>query len=407
MDNTTINFNEEDTLASYNSQTKQFEAELQAPNTGGILKAKITYTDIFGKEYEIEQDIQVLIKEPIKLELNKIFMWIFDYKDFAVKDILEITDYDINIDEETNANTIITVAEKTTAKEKDIVLIKKNNVFIFWGIIDNIENEDGKTSYQYTLKYITNLFDQKIPLANPELIKTTGIEDFIANAINTNFINNADTFINKNYLKVEVKTHTIKQVEVTNVTDGIYNLHTYMSNCTQLYNITYSFRVENKQFVITIENKELKKQLVDINAQAITNYKEVFEKTIVAKVVVLTKEEGTYTLYLKTDRTTTTDMNDENRAEGTVETVYTEKMEDAAQKALDTIQANRYNHMVSFSMADKEMQVGTPVVVKTKENNIYDTYISAVRYTSKSFTDYTCGLIRVDFIDKLLKERRK
>ena len=42
-------------------------------------------------------------------------MWIFDHKDFTVKDIVEIADYDINIDEETNANTIIKVLKKNNA----------------------------------------------------------------------------------------------------------------------------------------------------------------------------------------------------------------------------------------------------------------------------------------------------
>ncbi len=405
MDHITINFNGQDYIATYNEQSEYYEVNLKAPETGGIYNADITFTDLIGQSHNDTQAIQVWAKEQIKIETNKVFMWIFNYNDFSVKDIVEISDYEINIDEETNANTIIKVLKKTTAKSRDIVAIKKNNDIIYWGIIDNISNEDGKLLYEYTIKYITNLFNQNIKLENEDLIKTTGVEDFIAKAITDNFISNVDTFINKSYLQLDVKTHTPKQTSVTNVQDGIYNLHTWITNCTQNYDIVYSFSIINKKLVVTIENKAYGKELIDIQAQAISNYTEVFETNVVSKVVVLTTE-GNYTLYLLNDRTTTTNMNDINRADGKVETVYTEKYEDAHQKALDTMKSNSYNHNITFNLYDKFIKVGTPIAIKTKESVILDTYISAIKITPKKFIEYTCGNIRIKFIDKLLKERK-
>ena len=406
MNEITINYNGESYVAKYNEQTDYYEVNLDAPETGGIYKADITFTDLLGKSYEDLQVIQVLAEEKIKIETNKVFMWIFDHKDFFVKDIIEISDYEITIDEETNANTIIKVLKNTSAKSDDIVVVKKNNELVYWGKLEQVDNEDGKTAYEYILKYITNIFDQNIILKEENLIKTTGVEDFIAKAITDNFINSKDTFLNKEYLQVEVKTHTMKQTTVSNVQNNIYNLHTWMTNCTQNYNIVYSFSIVDKKLVITIENKEIKKELIDTTAQAISNYTEVFETSIVSKVTVLTNE-GEYNLYLLKDRTTTTDINDENRVEGKSETVYTEKMEDAEQKALDTMKSNSYNHNITFNMLDKYMKVGTPIAIKTRNSVIFDTYISAVKITQKKFIEYTCGNIRIKFIDKLLKERKK
>lgn len=406
MNEMTINFNEKNYIAKYNAQTGYYEVNLEAPQIGGIYNTDIKFTDLFGQSYEDTQIVQVWAKEKIKIETNKVFMWIFDYKDFEVKDIVELSDYEINIDEETNANSIIKVLKKTTAKSRDIVMIKKNNKVVYWGIIDNIQNEDGKQLYEYTLKYITNMFEQDIILKNEELIKTTGVEDFISDAITNNFIDNEDTFLNLNYLEIEVKTHTKKQTTVSNVQDNIYNLHTWITNCTQSYDIIYNFSIVNKKLVMSIESKEIDKELIDVNAQPISNYTEVFETDVVAKVTVLTKEEGEYNLYLLNDRTTTTDMNNENRADGKVETVYTEKMEDASQKALDTMKSNSYNHNITFKYLDRFIQVGTPITIKTRESLIYDTYISAIKITQNKFVEYTCGNIRIKFIDKLLKERR-
>ena len=556
MSEMTINFNGENYIATYNKQTGYYEVNLKAPNEGGIYKSEITFKDLIGQTYKDTQVVQVLAKEKIKVETNKVTMWIFDYKDFSIKDIVEITDYEINIDEETNANTIIKVFKKTTAKKDDIVMIKKNNEIIYWGIIEHIQNENGNKLYEYTLKYITNMFNENVALnsnvsenevedgiyrikssvdvnkvidvkdgstqnnasiqlwsnndtdaqkwkikkesdgyysikclksdkamdvkeanfvsgtklqqytydgGNAQkwkienlgnslyeikskgnnslnvdvsngsstegtliqiytdnntisqrfylerlkeyMIKNEGIEDFIANAIKENFIENKDTFINKKYLEVRVKTHTKIQTSVTNVTDGLYNLHTWISNCTQLYNIMFTFYIENKKLIIEIENKSLNKELIDVNAQPISNYNEVFETKIVSKVEVLTNTD-TYYLYLLNDRTTTTDATNENRAEGRTERVFTANYAEAPQKALDTIKTNTYNHNITFNYRERIMKVGTPITIKTKDSLIYDTYISAIKITQSKFTEYTCGNIRMKLIDKLLKERR-
>ena len=408
-----VNFNNENYIMSYNNQTGYFELELQAPDIGGIYNAEISFTDLYEQLYQATVPVQVWAKEPIVIETNKVFMWIFDFYDFSVKDIVEIANHGINIDEETNANTIINVLKKTTAKARDLVAIKKNNEVIYWGTIDNIQNTDGQSLYEYTIKYITNLFDQNIILENESLIKTTGVEDFIADAITNNFISNTDTFVNINYLQLNIKTHTKKQTSVTNVKNGIYNLHTWITNCTQSYDIVYSFSIANKKLVMTIEVKEAEKELIDVNAQAISNYVEVFETDVVSKVTVLydfvnnEEQKGQYTLYLLNDRTTTTDKNNENRANGKIETVYTPNYEDAPQMALDIMKANAYNHNITFAYYDRFIQVGTPIAIKTKESLIFDTYISAIKITQNKFYEYTCGNIRINFIDKLLKERRK
>ena len=409
----TINFNNQDYNLIYNSQSGYYEIDLQAPDVGGVYDINVTFRDIFGETFTDEAVIQVLAKEPIKIEQNKIFMWIFDYFTFKVKDIVELSNYEINIDEETNANTILNVLKKTTSKARDIVAIKKNNEVIYWGTINNIQNTDGQSLYEYTIKYLTNLFDQNIVLENEDLIKTTGVEDFIANAINKNFIQNEDTFVNKTYMQIVAKTHTKKQTSVTNVENGIYNLHTWMTNCTQNYDIVYSFSIVNKKLVITIESKEINKELIDVKAQPIANYNEVFETDVVSKVVVLynkvadAEQKGQYTLYLLNDRTTTTDKNNVNRADGRTVTVYTENYEDAEQMALDQMKQNSYNHNITFNYYNRFIRIGTPIAIKTKESLIFDTYISAVKITQNKFYEYTCGNIRVKFIDKLLKERRK
>lgn len=557
----TVKFNNKSYNATYNEATDEYEVELTAPETGGIYNAQISCVEE-DTTNTTDIDIRVLKQEQIKITTDDTYMYIFNYKDFSVKDIVELSNYEINIDEETNANTTVNVLKKTTAKSNDIVMIKENAEIKYWGLIQEIQNENGSKLYQYIIKYITNMFNQNVILnqnivttndieegyyrihsklnynfvfdvlnnsqeaganlqvyeinnsnaqkfkitkrtdgtykianirsgkvadvlgatfvngtnvqmwddtdnaaqkwtftkrdnnsysiylaatnfvidltsanasnggnieiweyvegstqelwilekIDEEIIRYEGIEDYIAEQINKNFINNEDILMNRDYLEIRVKTHTKLDVSISTIVDvqnDIYNLHTFMTNCTQNYNITYNVFLENKKLVIEIENKEIKKELIDVNAQPISNYTEVFETDVVSKVVVIAKDGSRYTLYLKTDRTTTEDMLDENRAEGKTEVVYAENIEDAKQKALDTFKGNAYNHNVTFDYYDREIKVGTPITIKTKESLIYDTYISAVtKQKGSKFYKYTCGNIRIGFIDKLKKERK-
>lgn len=561
MANIVVEFNNKKYNAIYNKNTDEYEVELTAPEIGGIYNAEITCTED-SKTENTSIDVRILKRKPLKITTEETYMYIFDYRDFSVKDVVQLPEYEINIDEETNANTTVKVLKKTTAKANDIVIIKENNEFIYWGVIQNIENEDGTSVYQYIIKYITNIFDQNIilnqnivntnnieegyyrihskpnynfvfdildgsleaganlqlyesnntnaqkfrikkradgtykilnavsgmaldvqgavfengtniqtwgdtdnaaqkwtfskkdtniyaiNLANTrfvidlkdanvtngsniqiwefsnspqnlwilekldeEIIRNEGIEDYIAEQIRKNFISNEDILLNREYMEVRVKTHTKLNISVSTIVDvqnNIFNLHTFMTNCTQNYNISYDFAIEGKKLIITIENKEAKKELIDVNAQPISNYVEVFETDVVAKVIVLTKDGQKYTLYLKTDRTTTENMLDPDRAQGKTEVIYAENIEDARQQALDVIKGNIYNHNVTFNYYNRELKVGTPITIKTKESLIYDTYISAVnRVKGSKMYKYTCGNIRIGFIDKLLKERNR
>ena len=75
-----VQFNGQTYNAVYNSETGYYEVNLTAPNTGGIYSADVTFYDFFNNEYEASKNIQVLARKVNKLNQNKMFMWIFDYK---------------------------------------------------------------------------------------------------------------------------------------------------------------------------------------------------------------------------------------------------------------------------------------------------------------------------------------
>ena len=152
-------------------------------------------------------------------------------------------------------------------------------------------------------------------------------------------------------------------------------------------------------------------QLIDTTIPDVSNYVEKFETGVIAKVIVKT-DIDIQKWYLLSDRKTTQNKDDKNRAIGDIEVVYTSKSEDAKQTALDKFKSNTYNHYISFKInrnsklfdIDK-MNIGAPLNVRTSNNIILDTYISAIKDDGSNFIEITCGNMRIDFIDKILKER--
>ena len=407
-----VTFDNEEYELIYNEQSGFYEIELVAPKIGGIYNAEITFADLLKNIETSTKKIQIYAKEENTNVSKETLVYFLSKTDLEIKDIVEFDNYEYEIDEETNKNTVFNIMKKINAENGDIVVLQRNGIIDYLGIIKDIGNENGELKRKVTLKYISNIFDRKIILENENLIGESGIEDFIAKEINNNFTISDDTLLNINWLDVEVNTHTKITKSVDN-DNGIYNFHTFITNSNQNYNIVLDFSYINKRIKLTIYKQENEVQLIDTTISDISNYVEKFETNIIAKVVVKT-ETDIQKWYLLSDRTTTEDKKNENRAVGDIETIYTSKSEDAKQTALNKFKSNTYNHYISFKINRnsklfnvEKMKIGTPLSVRTNNNIILDKYISANKENGNNLVEITCGNMRVDFIDKLLKERNK
>ena len=407
-----ISFNNKEYDFIYNEQSGFYEIELEAPKTGGIYEAEIIFEDLLKNKEVIKRKVQIFEKEKNISSSKETLVFFLDKYDLEIKDVIEFEDYEYVIDEETNKNTVFNIVSKVNAENGDIVILQRNKKIDYIGKIKDIQNEDGELKRKITIEYISNIFNRKVIIENENIISDAGIEDFIANEIKNNFTNSDDTLLNIKWLDVEVKTHTKITKSIDN-DNGIYNFHTFITNCSQNYNIVLDFSYVNKRIKLIIYKQENKVQLIDTTIQDISNYVEKFETSVISKVVVKT-DTDIQTWYLLSDRTTTQDKDDVNRALGEIEVVYTSKSEDAKQTALDKLKSNTYNHYISFKINRNSelfdvnnLKVGTPLNVRTNNNIILDTYISAIKDDGSNFIEITCGNMRVNFIDKLLKERNK
>ena len=416
--NIKINYDSKEYELIYNEQSGYYEIELSAEEIG-VKKLDITATDLLGNIENSTETVRILASVEKEVECEDVLLLYFLDKDtLEIKDFIEISSYEVVTDEETNQKTTFNVTRKIDTENKDFVVLKRNAETEYLGIVEENLTEGEEASYQISCKYISNLFDRDVWLGEEELIKTTGIEDYILSVIKTHFTENVDYMLNKEFLEVEVLTHTTKNISVssimTNMQNDIYNFHTFVTNCSQKYNIVLDFKYEDNKIKLSIycaENDE--EILIDTTVEDVTNYSETFNTSVISKVTVK-KPDGTfYSRFLKTDRTETEDMNDENRARGDVKLLTTENADDAEQVAIDAFKSNSYEHAVVFEIYKKsklfeidKLKIGAKVLIKTKDN-LLESYVSAIKKNESNFIEFTSGNMRIGFIPKLLQERRK
>ena len=343
--------------------------------------------------------------------MNNLELYILSKEDLSILSICKLSSYEINLDEETNAKSTFTLV-KTEGLKKDNFIVVNGLYKQFLFVIDEVKTEKGSNLSTVTALDISNIFDRKVIEKNTETMTTDSIEEFIENTILENFINSDDIYLNVDYIDIYCNSNT-QGIVATNAEDGLYNFHTFLINCRQYKNIYTEFQFINGRLRIDITQKELDVKLIDTTLPEVTDYNKIYEDSITAKVTVLIREdESEYNLYLKTDRTTTTNKNDTNRASGKIEVISVDTSDKAPEEALNVIKGNSYKHLVEFKIAKtsklmniSDLCIGRPIKIKT-DDDIYDSYISAITLLDENFVYFKSGSLRNTLIDKLKKEQK-
>lgn len=342
-------------------------------------------------------------------------LYILDNKNLNVLSVCRPCDYNLNLDEETNGKTELVLPSLNSAKKGYyIVLNGLYKQFIF--VIDDVITAKDEKCVTVVALDISNIFDRKVILKNKDDMQNTGIENYIADEMDRSFINSDDSVLNLNYVDVYVHSNTKASVMI-NDENGLYNFHTYLINCRQYKNVYTEFEFEgiaNRRLRIDIGYKLENAMLIDATLAEVTGYNKIYDVDPVVKVEAYIREdESTYNLYLRTDRTTTTDKNDKNRLDGRIEVISCDTLENAKEEALNVIKANTYKHLVEFNISKKsklidvtKLYIGRVIKIKT-EDSIYDSYISAITLTDENFVSYKTGNLRIDFTDRQRQQKRE
>lgn len=339
-------------------------------------------------------------------------IYIINNRTFEIEAVTQASEYNLNLDEETNAVSSLKIINNNNIQKGNYVVLNglyKQFIFV---VSEDVFANDKENTMIVPLLDISNIFDRNIILKEKEIMKTKGIETFIANNIKENFINSDDNVLNLNYIKVNVLTTTKSNVD-TNEENNLYNFHTFITNCRQYKDIYCEFKFNKNNLEINILHKDDSVKLVDTTLDEVVECTKIYEVDPVTRVEAYIQEDNTtYNLYLKNDRTTTTEKNDANRMYGRIETISCSNLESAKEQSLNTIKANRYRHLVEFKIGKSsnlvdvtQLYIGRKIKIKTKDS-IYDSYISAIVLNDDNFIQFKSGNLRIDFTDKQRQSRR-
>ena len=333
-------------------------------------------------------------------------------KDFSIIDCVEINSYSASHNLDCGGKTKIIIAGKPNAADEDFVVLKDGKNIVFKGIIENIDNSDGELQHNISCLEIEQIFNREIFLSDVEIIKTNGIEDFVAKAIQTYFAATGDSFIDMQYINCNILSHTKINAKPT-ADNGIFNLKTYIGNIKQQYGIFLDFEFTKTNLNISIYKKEQLPMQIDTNATDIISFEETYKTKVLSKLSVLwlnktTQEKSLRYFYLHSNRSVS--EVDEDRIDGTIKSIYieTDTEEEMIQEAKNEFKSNSYSHSIEADIAanskiypKEELYVGHEVTIKTSAG-IKESIISEISNSDDAdLISVKFGILKVTLTDKL------
>lgn len=284
------------------------------------------------------------------------------------------------------------------------------------GGIDSIWANRKDNNTNYTTAMAIDYTNSSLSLRGRIIIKDMSIDDIdkMKTYLSEQYSNGTPVIVEYELSEEEIVPYTAEQQEAW---DKIKNLILFegvnhISSDANMVLKYYPLEPVGLKFVlrIDIENKEETTELIDTTLPEVADYNKIYEEDVTAKVQVYIREDGSeYNLYLKTDRTTTTNKDDPDRASGKIEVISVETADKAPEEALNVMKGNNYKHLVEFKIAKTsklmditELYIGRPIRIKT-DDDIYDSYISALTLSDENFVYFKSGSLRITLLDKLKK----
>lgn len=354
---------------------------------------------------------------------GKRIAYIIDSNTLKIKDFLEFEEYEFKRDIEFANKSSITVFRQPNAEADDYVICKCGGDTVFTGIYKEYSSESKSKEYKITLLQKEKLFDRFVFVKNESVISATGIEDFIANTIKDNWVSSGDSMTDKSYITVRALTHTpiyAKVSSTVSLTDGAFNLKTYLGNALEYYGIRIEFDITSTSLTVYISKDANDAMKINANDTDVADYSETYAVEALAKLMVqwAHKEDGSdeisetteHEYFLLSDRSISTDKTSENRAKGSTKSmlIEAETEDEMYQKVQDEFASNSYSHKISFSlyMDSKiydymEYYIGRSCMIKTK-NGIRTSLVTSTAVSNKSrFATIELGKLKITLIEKI------
>lgn len=354
---------------------------------------------------------------------GRLIAYVIDADTLKIKDILELSSYEFKKDTEFADKSTLTIARQPNAEKYDYVVCTCEGKRIFTGIFSEYSSSSGKEEYKLTVLQKEKLFDRFVFIKNEELISSVGIEDFIVQTIKDNWISSGDSMLDRSYMTATAYSHTPVYAKVSStvtLTDGAFNLKTYLGNALENYGIRVEFEITSRALNIYVAKDDAPALGVNANDTDVADYDETYSVDALTKLLVQwghtaensdeVTEVTEHEYYLLDDRTISTDKTAENRAKGSTKSKYieAESEDEMYQSVRDEFSKNSYSHKISFDLyMDSQVydyldfETGRSCRINTK-SGVRTSLVTSTSISSKSrFATIGLGKLKITLIEKI------
>lgn len=314
---------------------------------------------------------------------------------FKRKTVLHVSEYEVGMEADFSGVSYVVVSRGENVQKNDYAIIREHATVIFCGIVKAIENKDEEKAFKVTISEMNNLFEGNIVQSAVSLIEERGIEDFIKYSIQSCYVNSGDPMTDLSYVDVHAKTHTTSKI-LPDSDNDIFNLKNYLVTVQDNESIFLDYSFENDKLRINIEKKEPSNILLDTTITDVSDYKEVFTDSKLAKLIVIWKRSNVsyeqLRYYMLKNGEISEDVNDPLRIGGDEDTIFIDSADETAvyEQVSKKFRENAYEHSVEFDVSTSskviestQLWVGRQVKCKTPANGVFDSIITKIQFQNE------------------------
>lgn len=347
----------------------------------------------------------------------KLVAYVLDAKTLQIKDMLQYTDYTFKEDADFADKSTIVVTRKPNIKKDDYAVCMDGDKILFIGIFEN-QKPYNETGYTLTLTQMQAIFDADVIDHVQDMIRTTGIEDWLAQIIGKNWMQSGDDLLDKRYIRLGTRTHTKYPITVE-TQNGIFNLLEFLKDALRKYGLRLSFKFNQDvgSLDVSILKVPAEKINVDLQVSDVIESSEVHTYNILSRVMVAVEkydQPGHYLVapyYWLADGTITQEADDPRRVPGTFKTVSVNASEelpdDIRQAAEDAFKENLFEHKITavirkdtqlFNLDD--LYIGRLVHVVTNQTET-DSMVVGRTITEDNTITLVFGTYKTNLVEKM------
>jgi len=288
-------------------------------------------------------------------------------KDFRTYTAAEVVSWDAPLASiENDVGTIVLYGTTVTRGSEGDFIIMDGHIWV----VEQVAPDQQQTTI--TVGDVASAFDRLLPFV--EAGETIGA--FLAQQLTDHYKEVSDANYRMPYLRVTNLDNT--EYLGPTVTDGLFNLRTYMRKVNRLRDVQVRFSIDRDYLNILIEPRQRPSHKIifeDGTSQLISRS---YSRSSVAKVTAYQNGVG-HTYYL-TDEGDVTDTEPLRRAEGKWEVLALDEYADLEERVQDLFSQNSNSHKIEWK-SPKEYSLYDTVVLRL-DGGLMSSYISYIGISS-------------------------